>query len=96
MFFDEKANQGASEAKKKIIKRSWKKQCMYCNSYVRQNLRVRCSLNFEFGTYDVIKCIFILFNVNKVTQHVNCICLLFWKFLLHTSIFNALELITKI
>ena len=27
-----------------------KKQCVYCNPYVRQNLRVRCSLNFEFGT----------------------------------------------
>ena len=50
---------------------AWKKQCVYCNSYVRQNLRMRCSLNFEFGTDNVIKYIFIFFNVNKVTQHVN-------------------------
>ena len=54
-----------------------KKYCVYCSSYVRQNLRVRCSLNFEFGTYDVIKCIFVFFNVNKVTRHVNYTCLLF-------------------
>ena len=55
------------------------KNCVYCNSHVRQNLRVRCSLNFELGTYDVIRCIFIFFNVNKVTKHVNYTCLLFWK-----------------
>ena len=42
---------------------------MYCNSYMQQNLCVRCSLNFEFSTYDVRKCSFILFNINKVTQH---------------------------
>ena len=48
-----------------------KKQCVYCNSFVRQNSSVQCSLNCEFGTYDVTKYIFILFNVNKVTQHVN-------------------------
>ena len=54
------------------------KKCVYCNSYVRQNLRVRCSLNFEFGMCDV-KCIFIFFNVNMLTQHVNYTCLLFWK-----------------
>ena len=50
---------------------SRKKQCVYCNSYVRQNLCVRCSLNFEFGTYDVIKCI--------LTQHVNNACILLWN-----------------
>ena len=50
---------------------SQKKQCVYCNSYVRQNLCVRCSLNFEFGTYDVIKCI--------LTQHVNNTCILLWN-----------------
>ena len=55
------------------------KNCVYCNSYVRQNLHVRCSVNFEFGTYNVIKCIFIFLNVNKVTQHVSYTCLLFWK-----------------
>ena len=48
-----------------------KKQCVYCNSYMHQNLRMRCSLNFEFETYDVIKRIFIFCNINKVTQHVN-------------------------
>ena len=53
-----------------------KKQCVYCNSYVVQNLCVRCSLNFEFGTYNVIKCIFIFFNVNKVKQHVNSVGIL--------------------
>ena len=42
-----------------------KEQCVHCNSYVRQNLRVRCSLNFEFGTYDVMY--FNIFKVNKVT-----------------------------
>ena len=55
------------------------KKCVYYNSYVRQNLRVRCSLTFKFGMYDVIKCIFILFNINMLTQHVNYKCLLFWK-----------------
>ena len=45
-----------------------KKQCVYCNSYMQQNLCVQCSLNFEFSTY-VRKCSFILFNINKVTQH---------------------------
>ena len=48
-----------------------KKQCVYCNSYVRQNLCVRRSLNFEFGTYDVIKCI--------LTQHVNNTFILLWN-----------------
>ena len=57
-----------------------RKNCVYCNSHVRQNLHVQCSVNFEFGTYDVIKCIFIFFNLNKVTYHVvNYTCLLFWK-----------------
>ena len=56
-----------------------RKQCVYRNSYVRQNLCVRCSLNFEFGTYDVIKCIFIFFNVNKVRKHVSYTCILFWN-----------------
>ena len=71
------------------------KQCMYCNSYVRQNLSVRCSFYFEFGKYDVIKCIFIFFNVNKVIQHVNVFS--FGNVLLViTSIFNALELINNI
>ena len=48
--------------------------------------------------YDVIKCIFIFFNVNKVTQPVNYTCILIWKcFSLHiTSIFNSLELINNI
>ena len=55
-----------------------KKQCVYCNSYEWENLRVRCSLNYEFGTYNVKKCIFIFFNVNKV-PHVNYTRLLFWK-----------------
>ena len=41
---------------------------VYCNSYMRQNLRMRCSLNFEFGTFDAMKCIFIFFHVNKETQ----------------------------
>ena len=50
---------------------TWKKQCVYCNLYVWQNLHMSCSLNFEFGTYSVIQCIFIFFNVNKVTQHDN-------------------------
>ena len=59
------------------IVKAW--QCMYCNSYVRQYLRMQSSLNFEFGTYIVIKCIFMFFNLNKVTQHFNYTCLLFWK-----------------
>ena len=46
---------------------------------MQQNLWMWCSLNFAFGTYDAIKCIFIFSNLNKVTQHVNCTCLLFWK-----------------
>ena len=50
-----------------------KKQCMYCNLYMQRGL------NFEFGSYNVIKCIFILFNLNKVTQHVNYTCILFWN-----------------
>ena len=78
-----------------VIQSARKKQCLYCNSYV-QNLRVRCRLNFEFGTYDVIKCIFIFFNVNKVIQHVNYTCLLFrplrslllWRFLLWRFLLN--------
>ena len=41
---------------------------MYSNSYVPQSLRIRCSLNFEFVTRDVIKYIFIFFNITKVTQ----------------------------
>ena len=32
-----------------------------------QSLHVRCGLNFELGTCNVIKCIFIFFNINKVT-----------------------------
>ena len=44
---------------------AWKKQCVFCSSYVLQNLCMRC-LNFEFDTY-VIKCIFIFVSVNKVT-----------------------------
>ena len=56
-----------------------KKQCVYCNSFVRQNSSVQCSLNCEFGTYDVTKYIFIFFNVNKVAQHVNYTCILFWN-----------------
>ena len=39
-----------------------KKLRVYCNSYMRQNLRVRCSLNFEFGTFNAMKCIFIFFS----------------------------------
>ena len=58
---------------------AWKKQCVDCNSYLQQNVRVQCSLNFKSGTYNVMKCIFIIFNVKKVTQHNNYICLLFWK-----------------
>ena len=65
------------------------KQCMYCNSYVRQNLSVRCSFYFEFGKYDVIKCIFIFFNVNKVTQHVNftssLLEMFFWLLLVYST-----------
>ena len=58
-----------------------KKQCVHCNSYMRQDLRVRCSLKFDFGKYYVIKCIFILFNVNKVTLHVDCMPSLLEMFL---------------
>ena len=56
-----------------------KKQCVYCNSFVRQNSSVQCSLNCEFGTYDVTNYIFIFFNVNKVAQHVHYTCILFWN-----------------
>ena len=35
------------------------KLCVYCNLRIQQNLFVQCSLNFKFGTYNVIKCIFI-------------------------------------
>ena len=40
---------------------------VYCNLYVWQNSCMRCSLNFEFGMYDVTKCIFTFSNVNKIT-----------------------------
>ena len=59
-----------------------------------ENLRVPCSLDFEFGTCDVTKFISIFFNVKKVTQHVIVHVFSFRNVLLHvTSIFNALELI---
>ena len=48
---------------------AWKKQCVYCYLYVQQNLHMQFSLYFEFCTYNIIKCILIFFNVNKVTQH---------------------------
>ena len=44
-----------------IISLCPEKHCVCCNSYMRQNLRLRCSLIFEFGTYEVIKCIFMFF-----------------------------------
>ena len=50
-----------------------------------------CSLNFEFGTCDVIKFISIFFTVKKVTQHVTVHVFSFRNALLHvTSKFNAL------
>ena len=69
-----------------------RKQCVYCNLYVQQNLHVRCSLNFEFGKYVCYKTYFHIFNINKVTQHVNYTCLLFWKYsFAYSSIQNVLE-----
>ena len=74
-----------------------KKQCMYCNSYVRQNVRVRGSLNFDFGRYDVIKCIFEFFKRKEDNTACQLHVFSFGKVLLHiTSISNALELINNI
>ena len=74
-----------------------KKQCMYCNSQVRQNLRVRCSSNFEFGRYDVVKCIFEFFKRKEDNTACQLHVFSFGNVLLHiTSISNALELINNI
>ena len=51
-----------------------KRQCVYCNSYALQNLCMLCILHLR-----CYKMYFHIFNVNKVTQHVNYTCLLFWK-----------------
>ena len=76
--------------KKQNIVFAWKKQYVYGNLHVRQKLRMQCSLNFEFGTYNVIECIFIFFNKNLHGFS-------FGNVLLYiTSIFNALELINNI